>query len=105
MNRWKVLFWISFILLILVSLLSVYSILDQGVTLTYQKEGYISTEKDLEEIIDITLNTDLSKDEIKRELKDNRLFEFMNFEEDTIALERVLLIFENEKLKEIKKQW
>jgi hypothetical protein len=105
MNRWKVLFWISFILLILVSLLSVYSILDQGVTLTYQKEGYISTEKDLEQIIDITLNTDLSKDEIKRELKDNRLFEFMNFEEDTIALERVLLIFENEKLKEIKKQW
>lgn len=84
---------------------SVYSIIDQGVTLTYQKEGYSDTENDLEQLIEIINKTDLTKNQIETELKDHRLFEYMNFKTDTVSLDRVLLIFENEKLKNVMKQW
>jgi hypothetical protein len=47
MNKWKVAFWVCFTTLILVLALGLYSIIDQGVTLTYMKDGYKDTENDL----------------------------------------------------------
>ena len=47
MNKWKIAFWCCLTLLVSVTVFSVYSIIDQGVTLTYQKEGYTDTENDL----------------------------------------------------------
>ena len=84
---------------------SLYSIIDQGVTLTYQKEGYKDTENDLDQLIEIINKTDLTKSQIETELKDHKLYEFMNFKTDTISLDRVLLIFDNDKLKQVTKQW
>ncbi len=84
---------------------SVYSIIDQGVTLTYQKEGYTDTENDLDQLIEIINKTDLTKEQIQTALKDHRLFEYMDFKSDTVSLDRVILIFENEKLKNVTKQW
>jgi hypothetical protein len=40
MNKWKIAYWCCLTLLVAVTVFSVYSIIDQGVTLTYQKEGY-----------------------------------------------------------------
>ena len=105
MNKWKIAFWICFALLVLVIMFSAYSIIDQGVTLTYQKEGYTNTENDLDQLIIIIKKTDLTKSQIKNELKDHKLYEYMNFDSDTISLDRVLLIFENGKLKNVTKQW
>ena len=105
MNRWKIGFWICLTTLVVVTIFSLYSIIDQGVTLTYQKEGYTDTENDLDQLIEIINKTDLTKEQIQRELKDHRLFEFMDFKSDTVSLDRVLLIFENEKLKNVEKQW
>ncbi len=104
-NNWKLAFWICFILLITTGVFGFYQILDQGVTITYMKDGYTNTENDLETIIEIINNTDLSKNEIKVKLGKHRFNEFMDFKTDTIGLERVLLIFENDKLKRIEKQW
>lgn len=78
---------------------------DQGVTLTYQKEGYTDTENDLNQLIEIINKTDLTKKQIQSKLKDHRLFEYMDFKADTVSLDRVTLIFENEKLKTVTKQW
>lgn len=92
-------------ILVLVTMFSAYLIIDQGVTLTYQKEGYTDTENDLDQLIEIIKKTDLTKSQIRNELKDHRLFEYMNFNSDTISLDRVLLIFENDNLKNVTKQW
>ena len=84
---------------------SAHSIIDHGVTLTYQKEGYTDTENDLDQIIEIIKKTDLTKSQIKNALKDHKLYKYMDFNSDTIKLDRLLLLFENDKLKNVTKQW
>lgn len=44
-------------------------------------------------------DTDLSKSEIKKEFNDHSLVEYVDFDSDTISLYRLLLIFEDNKLK------
>lgn len=105
MNTWKIAFWCCLTLLIVVIVFSVYSIIDQGVTLTYQKEGCTDTENDLNQLIEIINQTDLTKEQIQTKLKGHRLFEYMDFKTDTVSLDKVLLIFENEKLMNVEKQW
>jgi biopolymer transport protein ExbB/TolQ len=104
-NKWKIAFWICLILLIVTSSIGFYSVVDQAVTLTYMKEGYSDTEADLETIIQLIEQADQSKQAIHKVLKEHRLYEYMDFERDTIELERVSLIFENDSLKSIEKQW
>ena len=82
-----------------------YQVIDQGVTITYMQEGYSDTENDLETLVKIINSTDLTKQEIKTELENHRLNEFMDFKTDTVGLERVQLIFKNDKLKKVEKQW
>lgn len=105
MNKWKVAFWSCLTVLVVVTMFSMYSIVDQGVTLTYQEEGYRDTENDLDKLIEIINKTNLTKKQIETELKDRNVFEFMDFKTDTISLNRVLLIFDNDKLKSVMKQW
>lgn len=105
MNKWKIAFWICLTFLLLIVSLSVYSIIDQAVTLTYQKEEFTDTENDLDKLIEIINKTDLTKTQIEKELKDHRLYEFMDFKTDTISLDRVTLIFQSEKLFKVTKQW
>ena len=105
MNKWKIAFWVCLTVLFLVTAFSVYSIIDQAVILTYQKEGYTATENDLDNLIEIINKTDLTKTQIEKELKDHRLSEYMDFKKDTISLDRVLLVFDNSKLKNVTKQW
>lgn len=105
MNKWKVAFWSCLTLLVVVTVFSAYSIIDQAYILTYHKVGYEDTENDLDLLIEIINKTDLTKNQIKAELKDRNDLEFMDFKTDTISLNRVLLIFDNDKLKKITKQW
>lgn len=105
MNKWKIAFWVCLTTLLLVTAFNVYLIIDQAVTLTYQKEGYTDTENDLDNLIEIINKTDLTKTQIKNELKDHRLYKYIDFQKDTISLDRVLLIFDNNKLKIVMKQW
>lgn len=104
-NKWKSVFWICFVILILTNLFWFYQVIDQGVTITYMQKGYSDTENDLETLVKIINSTDLTKQEIKTELENHRLNEFMDFTTDTVRLEKVQLIFENNKLKKVEKQW
>lgn len=105
MNKWKIAFWCCLTLFIIVTGFSFYSMIDQGVTLTYQKEGYIDTEQDLDDLITFINKTDFSKSEIENTLKDHFQYEFMDFKTDTISLNRIELVFENDKLERVIKRW
>jgi hypothetical protein len=105
MTKWKIAFWVCLTVLILVTTFGAYSIIDQAVTLTYQKEGYTDTENDLDNLIELINKTDLTKTQIQNELKDHRLYEYMDFKTDTISLDRVSLIFKDDKLLKVTKQW
>ena len=104
MNKWKIAFWFCFVFLLMVESVLVYSVVDQGVTLTYQKESYTETENDLDQIVDIINKTDLTKSQVKDVMKKNTLYDYADFEKDTILLHRISLVFQNDKLKSIFKQ-
>ena len=105
MNKWKIGFWICLALLISVTLFGLYSIIDQGVTLTYLRESYDDTENDLNTLIELINETDLTKAQIKDKLKTHYLFEFMDFRQDKIHIHRLTLIFNKGRLEKIEKQW
>ena len=104
-NKWKIAFWFCLLLFIITGVIGLYSIIDQGVTTSHMRDGYSDTEADLETLIEIIEKTDQTKKGIKNILKKHKIYEFMDFDKDTISLERVSLIFKNDSLKEIKKQW
>jgi phosphoglycerate-specific signal transduction histidine kinase len=104
-NKWRLAFWISILILLVVSVIGLYSVMDQGVTITYMKDGYTNTENDLNSLVEIINETNLTKSEIEAKLKTHRFFEFMDFKKDTIPLERISLIFENDTLRNIENQW
>jgi len=104
-NRWRLAFWISTMTLIVVTAIGLYSIIDQGVTITYMRDGYTNTENDLNSLIELITVANLTKSEIETKLKTHRFFEYMDFKQDTIPLERVNLIFKNDTLRRIEKQW
>jgi len=91
--------------LLLVLAIGLYSIIDQSVTITYMRDGYTNTENDLNSIIDLINETNLTKSEIGAKLKTHKNFEYMDLKKDTIPLERVNLIFENDNLLRIEKHW
>jgi len=105
MNKWKIAFWVCLTVLFLMTAFSFYSIIDQSVTLAYQKDGYTDTENDLDNLIEIINKTDLTKMQIEKELKGHRLYNNMDFNTDTIPLDRVALIFKDGKLFKLTKQW
>lgn len=104
MNKWKIPFWCCLTAFIIVAAITFYSVVDQGVTLTYLKEDYATTENDLNRLIDIINRADFTKTGIETELKDHKYYEFMDFRSDTVSLESVLLIFDNNKLKTVVRQ-
>ncbi len=101
MDKWKIGFWICFPTLLLTIGLGLYAILDQGATLTYMQEGYRDTKSDLEQLVEIINNTELTKDEIRNVLKSDDL----DFSSDTVSLRRTELIFKENKLERIELTW
>ncbi|MDR1698642.1 MAG: hypothetical protein LBR75_02300 [Prevotellaceae bacterium] len=104
MNKWKIAFWCSLVLLVFTILFSVYILFDQAVTITYRKASFEWTERDFDKIIEIINNTDLSKNQIELLIKkdDYYFVEEKTIMGDTIQLNTIKLIFEYDKLKEIK---
>jgi len=65
------------------------------------KEGYANTENDLNNLIQIINSNDLSKRKIKENLSSHRFYDMMEFDKDTIGLERVDLVFVHDTLRKI----
>ncbi|SFN52589.1 hypothetical protein SAMN04487989_1011006 [Bizionia echini] len=101
MKKWKIAFWCCLTILVLITIISAYSIIDQAYALTYQKVYYTETESDFENLIEIINKTDLSRIQIENVFKNHADYEYMDFQNDTISLNRISLIFKNGKLKTI----
>ncbi len=101
LDRWKIAFWICLTLLLLTGISGIYTVLDQGVTLTHLREIHQDTEADLQTLVKLINETDLTKNEIKAELQNHRLREYMNFESNTVSLERTQLVFKNDQLEKL----
>ena len=107
-NKWKVGFWIYFAISIIVIIyLFAKNNIDE-VNLAFTKINKIQTELDLQMISEIVNKTDLSITEILSEIESNKLSKIENTKNNNIELERIILIFENEKLVKIehkKRKW
>ena len=104
-NKWKIAFWwstiISVLLLLFVICFSIYTIIDQGYTITYGRDSWDWENEDKNNLITIINNTNFSKNEIIKELK---IKDYM-IENDTIHLFTIKLIFENDTLQKIKNEF
>ena len=105
MNKWKIGFWITLSLLILVTATGFYSVIDEAVSLGYLRDSYDDTESDMNTLVDLINETDLTKQQIREKLKGHNLFEFMDFNKSEIQIERLTLVFKRDKLIRIEKQW
>jgi hypothetical protein len=69
------------------------------------KEGYLDTENDLVILTEIIKDTDLTKEQIRKSLSKQEYVKYPGFESDTVSLDRITLIFKDNKLHKIVKQW
>jgi len=104
MNKWKIAFWCCLTTLFVVVGISVYSVIDQGYSLSYLRVGYADKETELDNIILIINETDLSKAGIEKTLKKHKIIESTDFKSDTVSLDELKLIFRNDKLFKVTRQ-
>lgn len=98
MNKWKIAFWCCLTTLLIVVGISIYSTIDLGYSLSYLQDSYTEKETELDNVILILNETDLSKTEIEQTLKRHKIGESVNFKRDTVLLDELRLIFRNDKL-------
>ena len=102
-RRWKFAFWITFATLLLGGIVSAYALLDNALTMTYMREGYADTEEDLKTLSTIAERARFTKSEFDTFVAANH--NIADMKSDTISLERVQLIFENDTLRKAEFQW
>ena len=103
-NNWKIGFWIYFGLSIIVFSYLFAKNINNEVDLAFTKIDKIQTEKDLELITEIINRTNFSKEEILKEIKKESFYKINDTSKNKIELEKIILVFENEKLIEIEKK-
>ena len=104
MNKWKIAFWVCFTVLLIVTAFSIYTSTNQAFSIVRTSESYSKTVDDLNSISKIINETDLTKNQIRNILKDHKLFSYMDFGKDTVSLDRVNLIFNNNRLVKVTNQ-
>lgn len=104
-NYWKISFWVLLCVFIISTSLLLFTLIDQGVTHTYQSDGYKKTESDLLTITNLYIDNCFKKECVKEHLKSHPDFESMSFTSDTIELNRYCLIFRADTLYQIKASW
>ena len=99
-NKWKLSFWICFVTLISISLFSTYTVFEINTTKMVYDESYRSTYLDLDDLIEIINETDLSKAEIQKKLELENLTN-----SDTIQLQIIDLVFKENRLYKINQRY
>jgi hypothetical protein len=104
MNKWRIAFWCCLTTLLIVVGISIYSTIDQGYSLSYLQDSYTEKETELDNLVLILNETDLSKTGIEKTLKKHKIGESANFKRDTVSLDELKLIFRNDKLLKVTRQ-
>lgn len=64
MNYWKIAFFALLIVSMTIILFLMYGMLDQGITLTYQREGYSDTKDDLDLLVGVFNELKIQREEV-----------------------------------------
>jgi len=104
MNKWKTAFWCCLTTLLIVIGFGIYSAIDQGYALAYLEDSYTEQENELDNLVLIVNETNLSKTGIEKTLKKHKIGESADFKSDTISLGALKLIFRNDKLFKVTRQ-
>ncbi|WP_157487998.1 hypothetical protein [Dyadobacter crusticola] len=96
MNKFVMLLGVGLICFFLI-----YVIINQAVSISYLRAGLESTEKSLNLVIKLVNSTDLTKDQIIKILETDTLLSGNRIFGDTIEIDEVDLIFQNNRLKSI----
>ncbi len=103
MNKWKIAFWVTIIIFLVTLGICFKKILDQSITLSRTQYDYFIIENDLKILSNIIVDTDISKKHVQQYIFNNRTrIDYMKFNGETISLDRVTLIFKNDKLFKLK---
>ena len=100
-NNWKIVFWLYFTISIVFIIYLFGKNSSNEVDLAFTKMDKILIENDVKMISEIVNNTDLSKTEILNKISKDKLYKIEKTENNKIEFGRVILTFENEKLKNI----
>lgn len=100
-NNWKIVFWLYFTISIVFIIYIFGKNSSNEVDLAFTKMDKILIENDVKMISEIVNNTDLSKTEILNKISKDKLYKIEKTENNKIEFGRVILTFENEKLKNI----
>ena len=97
MNKWKIRFYILLLLLVCSVSYGYYTIVDQSTSISYMKDGYADTEKDLNMLVQILNEKDFSYSSIKESVSANGYF-IKGDENERITLNKLDLVFNDDKL-------
>ncbi|CAN5211793.1 hypothetical protein BH09BAC3_BH09BAC3_25760 [soil metagenome] len=104
MNKWRIGFWICLVALLAALGLGFYSMIDQGVTLTYLEQSYQETEDDLERLIEIINETDRTRSAIEGLLTIDKDSLVVIPRGDTLFVGRIFLTFKKDTLVKVGRQ-
>ena len=85
MNKWKIAFWSLLVVTFGIVFISFYLLLNQSVTLTYQKQGYQDTQEELKVYIELLKEEKLHYQLVKKRLT-NKGIEFVDKEEEGLLI-------------------
>ncbi|MFD0977048.1 hypothetical protein [Salinimicrobium gaetbulicola] len=100
-HPWKTAFWACFFMLIAVTCLGAYAVLDQGVTLTYLRDDHSVKERELEAITQMLEGAPIPKQQVLHALEKHLLYEIPDAEADTIRLANLTFVFQNDSLQRL----
>ena len=103
MNKWRVSFIISFIMLIATNAFWLYTVIDAGVTYTYQQETLDEKSKSVEMLGELIVrgSKKYTKKDILHILRQTNKDSFIVEEENLINVEGIKFIFENGVLRQV----
>ncbi|MEO6284959.1 MAG: hypothetical protein ABIN80_15595 [Dyadobacter sp.] len=78
-----------------------YLIVDQAVSITNMREGYVETENDLEGLVKVLNCKNLTKAKVKKMFSADSLYIQIDSNKDSIFLNRVILVFRDEQFVEV----
>ena len=98
MNKWKIGFWICFVLLFSIVVYNLYTSSNQAIDVVKTSRNFSKTVDDLNIVSRIINETDLTKNQIRSVLERHNFSELKELDKDTISLNTVRLVFSNNRL-------
>lgn len=101
MNYWKVAFFVTLMISILILSMAIYIIVDQSLTIAHNNHSYYELKKDIAILSRIISKSGLQKTSIIKMLIENKLIDTENISRDTLFLNQSVLIFRDEQMLKI----